>query len=287
MDDLRWLDGGQELHLDQRAGRLAAPVRRVARREAAAAATPGAFDLHNPPARSASGSWRAWTRRRLDLLHARRRRTRPSSTSTAAGSTARASPSGSRRRISRGTTCIRSRPTAAGRSTATPRSARRPWSSWSACPITGCVRTLVENREAQGRRGAAARGAGGVREGGRRQRPPARRLDHQAARLRLDQAVPALLQVYGEPAAQTVLDQWAGDYLWHLMLAQQGYVVASRGQPRHARAARPGLAEGDLPEDRRSSTPRDQAAAARDHARAGRGWIPAGSACGAGAAAAR
>ncbi len=46
---------------------------------------------------------------------------------------------------------------------------------------------------------------------------------------------PVVYHVYGEPAGQTVLDQWAGgDYLWHLMLTQQGYVVASvdnRGTP--------------------------------------------------------
>lgn len=39
---------------------------------------------------------------------------------------------------------------------------------------------------------------------------------------------PLFIYVYGEPAGQTVLDQWGGNrYLWHLMLAQQGYVVAS------------------------------------------------------------
>ncbi|HET7564051.1 MAG TPA: S9 family peptidase, partial [Gemmatimonadaceae bacterium] len=46
---------------------------------------------------------------------------------------------------------------------------------------------------------------------------------------------PILFNVYGEPAAQTVLDQWDGaTYLWHLMLTQQGYIVASvdnRGTP--------------------------------------------------------
>jgi dipeptidyl-peptidase 4 len=46
---------------------------------------------------------------------------------------------------------------------------------------------------------------------------------------------PILFYVYGEPAAQTVLDSWGGSrYLWHLMLAQQGYIVASidnRGTP--------------------------------------------------------
>ncbi len=39
---------------------------------------------------------------------------------------------------------------------------------------------------------------------------------------------PLLVYVYGEPAGQTVLDRWGGDnYLWHQMLAQQGYVVMS------------------------------------------------------------
>lgn len=46
---------------------------------------------------------------------------------------------------------------------------------------------------------------------------------------------PVLFFVYGEPASQTVLDLWHGsDYLWYLMLAQQGYVIASvdnRGTP--------------------------------------------------------
>jgi len=46
---------------------------------------------------------------------------------------------------------------------------------------------------------------------------------------------PLLVYVYGEPAGQTVQDSWGGSgYLWHLMLAQQGYIVASfdnRGTP--------------------------------------------------------
>ncbi len=46
---------------------------------------------------------------------------------------------------------------------------------------------------------------------------------------------PVLFHVYGEPASQTVLDEWQGfTTLWHLMLAQQGYIVASvdnRGTP--------------------------------------------------------
>ena len=46
---------------------------------------------------------------------------------------------------------------------------------------------------------------------------------------------PVLFYVYGEPAGQTVGDEWhGGDYLWHLMLTQHGYIVASidnRGAP--------------------------------------------------------
>jgi dipeptidyl-peptidase-4 len=39
---------------------------------------------------------------------------------------------------------------------------------------------------------------------------------------------PVLFYVYGEPASQTVTDSYAySRYLWHLMLTQQGYIVAS------------------------------------------------------------
>jgi dipeptidyl-peptidase-4 len=49
---------------------------------------------------------------------------------------------------------------------------------------------------------------------------------------------PLLMYVYGEPASQTVVRQWRTGrgyrHLWHTMLAQQGYIVASvdnRGTP--------------------------------------------------------
>lgn len=46
---------------------------------------------------------------------------------------------------------------------------------------------------------------------------------------------PLLIHVYGEPASQTVRDKWPGERgMWHWMLAQQGYLVASienRGTP--------------------------------------------------------
>jgi dipeptidyl-peptidase 4 len=48
-------------------------------------------------------------------------------------------------------------------------------------------------------------------------------------------AYPLLMHVYGEPAGQTVVDSWGGGgQLWHRMLADQGYIVASvdnRGTP--------------------------------------------------------
>lgn len=50
-----------------------------------------------------------------------------------------------------------------------------------------------------------------------------------------DKKYPVLFYVYGEPWKQTVLDRWGGKrYLWHLMLAQKGYIVMSvdnRGTP--------------------------------------------------------
>jgi dipeptidyl-peptidase-4 len=45
---------------------------------------------------------------------------------------------------------------------------------------------------------------------------------------------PLLLHVYGGPGNTTVTDAWGTYYLWHLMLTQQGYIVASvdnRGTP--------------------------------------------------------
>lgn len=46
---------------------------------------------------------------------------------------------------------------------------------------------------------------------------------------------PILFYVYGEPAAQTVTDNWGYDtYLWHTMISQKGYIVVSldnRGTP--------------------------------------------------------
>jgi dipeptidyl-peptidase-4 len=46
---------------------------------------------------------------------------------------------------------------------------------------------------------------------------------------------PVIFYVYGEPAGQTARDRWGGTRtLWHMMLAQQGYIVVTmdnRGSP--------------------------------------------------------
>ncbi len=104
-----------------------------------------------------------------------------------------------------------------------------------ALPGHRVARTLVENRTLRGRVAALDRGA---REFFRVEGADGVQLDGwvmKPARLDPARRHPVLFHVYGEPAAQTVLDDWGGrNYLWHLMLTQQGYVVVSvdnRGTP--------------------------------------------------------
>jgi dipeptidyl-peptidase-4 len=112
---------------------------------------------------------------------------------------------------------------------------RPPVTELVSLPDHKVVRTLVDNAALRDKISALARGRSqffrvdigeGVELDGWSLEPPG-----------LDAAkrYPLLVHVYGEPAGQTVLDQWGGDrYLWHLMLTQQGYVVASvdnRGTP--------------------------------------------------------
>jgi dipeptidyl-peptidase-4 len=95
-------------------------------------------------------------------------------------------------------------------------------------PKGDVVRTLAANKELKSKVEALERKraeyfkldiGGGVQVDGWRILPP----DFDAAR-----KYPLLVYVYGEPAGQTVQDGWGGSgYLWHLMLAQQGYIVAS------------------------------------------------------------
>ncbi|HEX8737449.1 MAG TPA: S9 family peptidase [Pyrinomonadaceae bacterium] len=97
------------------------------------------------------------------------------------------------------------------------------------------ARTLVENAELQAKIDALKKGpheffkidiGGGVTLDGYMLKPPG---------FDAGKKYPILFYAYGEPAAQTVLDNWGDtEYLWHLMLSQQGYIVASvdnRGTP--------------------------------------------------------
>jgi dipeptidyl-peptidase-4 len=96
------------------------------------------------------------------------------------------------------------------------------------------VRTFEDNAALRARLGTLAQGpmeffrvdAGGVQLDGWMMKPPG----FDPAR-----RYPVLFYVYGEPAAQTVTDDYGGaSYLWHLLLTQRGYVVMSvdnRGTP--------------------------------------------------------
>jgi len=102
-------------------------------------------------------------------------------------------------------------------------------------PDHGTVRMLASNDRARRRVGALQRGRAeflqlpaedGTMLDAFRMLPP----DYDPSR-----QYPLLIYVYGEPAGTTVSDAWGGaGYLWHLMLTQQGYIVASidpRGTP--------------------------------------------------------
>ena len=102
-------------------------------------------------------------------------------------------------------------------------------------PKHSAVRTLVENKALRDKVQALKRSPAeffrvdigrGVLLDGWCLKPP----DFDPAR-----TYPLFFYVYGETLSQTVPDRWGGNtYLWHQMLAQQGYIVASvdnRGTP--------------------------------------------------------
>lgn len=102
-------------------------------------------------------------------------------------------------------------------------------------PDHAVVRTIVDNADIRARLAAAPAGpveffrvpaADGTMLDGWMMFPP----DFDAAR-----RYPLLMHVYGEPWGQTVQNRWDGEtYLWHRMLTEQGYIVASvdnRGTP--------------------------------------------------------
>lgn len=102
-------------------------------------------------------------------------------------------------------------------------------------PQHAVARTLIDNAQLQTRVDQLKLGAqeffrvkieDGVELDGWMIKPP----DFDAAK-----KYPVLFHVYGEPWGQTVLDQWGGGQaMWHRLLAQQGYLIASvdnRGTP--------------------------------------------------------
>jgi len=102
-------------------------------------------------------------------------------------------------------------------------------------PENTTIRTLIDNKELRERLAKLKVGpreffrvdiGDGVQLDGWMIKPP----DFDASK-----RYPVLFYVYGEPAAQTVLDEWGGGTLmWHLLLAQHGYLVMSvdnRGTP--------------------------------------------------------
>ena len=77
---------------------------------------------------------------------------------------------------------------------------------------------------------------------------------------------PVLFYVYGEPWGQPVLDRWSGDRgMWHLDARAAGLRGRERRQPRHAGSEGPGLAQGDLPEDRNRELRRSSRSRPGDH----------------------
>jgi dipeptidyl-peptidase-4 len=95
-------------------------------------------------------------------------------------------------------------------------------------PSHEVVRTLVDNAALKARLGNVPRGpaeffridgGSGYPLDGWMIKPPA---------FDSTRKYPVLFYVYGEPASQTVRDAWMGpQYMWYLMLAQRGYIVAS------------------------------------------------------------
>jgi dipeptidyl-peptidase-4 len=234
VDDLRWIDGGKRFTwISERDGwrhlyvvsRDGSKVRLV---------TPGAFDLHNPASAfgqplvvgvdSARG-WIYYTASPQNATQLYLYRSRLDGRGSAERITPRDRPGYHQYQIS-----------------SDGRWALHTYSAFGVPPVTDLVtlpghrvvRTLVENRKLKAAVARLRRGPAGFvkvdAEDGLALdawiiRPPG---------FDSTKRYPLLYQVYGEPASQTALDRWSGDYLWHLMLAQHGYVVASldnRGTP--------------------------------------------------------
>jgi dipeptidyl-peptidase 4 len=235
VDDLRWIDGGKSFTwVSERDGwrhlyvvsRDGAKLRLV---------TPGPFDLHNAQSAfgeplvvgvDSAGGWIYYTASPEDATQLYLYRTRLNGRGRPERITPRNQPGYHTYQVSNDG-----------------RWAFHTYSSLGTPPVTELVRLpkhqvvrmLVRNQRLRDAVGRLRRGpAGFVKVGA-------------GAGLELDGWVmkppgfdstkryPVVFLVYGEPASQTALDRWDGaSYLWHLMLTQHGYVVATvdnRGTP--------------------------------------------------------
>ena len=187
--------------------------------------TTGDFDVISVVAVDEKRAFTSWPRRK----------TRPRVTSTGFPSMARPRPAGPRRWISRARTLIDAHRACGGRFTPISSLGRPPITELVSLPDHKVAQTLVGNAKLRakldalpGDRGEFFRVeiGGGVVLDGWCLKPPG---------FDPTKKYPVLVHVYGEPAAQNVVDRWGGDlYLWHRMLAQRGYLVVSfdnRGTP--------------------------------------------------------
>jgi dipeptidyl-peptidase 4 len=234
VDDLRWVDRGQNFTwVSERDGwRHLYLVSRDGKRQRLV--TKGAFDLHNPLGAfgqslvvgvDSTRGWIYYTASPENATQLYLYRSRLDGKGQAERVTPRSQPGYHLYQIS-----------------ADGRWAVHSYSSFGVPPVTDLislpehrvVRTLVENRKLEAEVARLRRGPtgfvkvaadSGLQLDGWIIKPP----DFDSTK-----RYPLFYLVYGEPAAQTALDRWTGDYLWHLLLAQQGYVVASldnRGTP--------------------------------------------------------
>jgi dipeptidyl-peptidase 4 len=235
VDDLRWLDGGKSFTwVSERDGyRHLYLISRDGKKQRLL--TPGSFDLHNPASafgepfvvgQDSSRGWIYFTASPENATQLYLFRSRIDGKGRPERLTPKTQAGYHRYLVS-----------------SDGRWAVHNYSSFGVPPITELVslpehkviRTLVDNRRLRDAVARLSRGSAGfvkVAAG------PGLQLDGWVMRppgFDSTRRHPVFFEVYGEPAAQTVLDRWNGaDYLWNLMLTQKGYVVASmdnRGTP--------------------------------------------------------
>ena len=234
VDDLRWIDGGRRFTwISERDGWRHLYV--VARNGSSTRlVTPGAFDLHNPGSAfgqafvvgvDSAGGWVYYTASPDNPAQLYLFRTRLDGRGRQERVTPKDQPGYHAYNISTdGRWAFHSYS----------RMGTPPVVEVVRLPKHQAVRTLVDNRRLRDR---VARLRRGTLEFAKVDAGEGLRLDAWIMKppgFDSTRRYPVLFSVYGEPAGQTVLDQWDDGYLWNLMLTQHGYVVASvdnRGTP--------------------------------------------------------